>query len=222
MPEVVRAICDYNVRFLEGDTAALDIGFNRELGWALIALCFGHELLGDDAYLAAAQRIVSRILDEAARTDFTAELALKGKGVGLTLSMLGTNFNVNTIPLGLKHYHQITGDRDVRQLLIDYVAIGMPNFNDRATGVKLTELWTETLGYVCELTGDDAWLEESLWQLSLFFRGFNALGWMPPTNDSLTTKAYCRVYRGLAHYVAALSRAGMLERAETMVLGLSL
>jgi hypothetical protein len=63
------------------------------------------------------------------------------------------------------------------------------------------------------VTGDASYLRSTLWQLMLFLRGPNSVGWMDDST-MLDTKRLTRVYRGLAHYLSALARAGMLERVE--------
>ena len=95
----------------------------------------------------------------------------------------------------------------------------MTNFNNKATGVKLSELFPETFCYVCEVTGETNYLSESLWQLRMFLLGFNSLGWAGSQDGKLDTKHYARIYRGLAPYLAALSRAGVLEGFEREFMG---
>lgn len=214
VPEVVRAICDFDLSFLERDEVSFGLYFNRELGWALVALVFGWEMTADKRYLEMSRKIIRKLEKDAGRTDFTdAKSAVAGM-IGLNATGLGGGFNVNTIPLGVKVYHQATGEEWAEKLLHDWVAFGMKNFNDRSTGVKFTELFPETFCYVCERTGETRWLEESLWQLRLFLIGSNSLGWLDSRNRALTTKEYTRVYRGLSHYLSALARMGMLAKLE--------
>ena len=219
VPEVVRAICDFDIAFLDRPELKSLNYFHRELGWAIVALVFGYELTAEHRYIEAARELIMRADSAAGRTDCGEYEKTHGSGRGLNAASLGTGFNVNTVALGLKCYHQATGEPWARELLMEWTAIGMRNFNDQSTGVKLTELFPETFCYVSELTGDDGYLRESLWQLVMFFRGFGALGWIPADGSPLSTKALCRIYRGLSHYVSALGRAGLLPEAERRVLG---
>lgn len=219
VPEVVRAICDYNLLFLRRDDVAWSLYFNRELGWALVALVFGYEMTADTNYRDTARRIVQKLQQDASRTDFKDMSKICATTTGLNATGIGTGFNVNTIPLGLKAYHQATGEPWARDLLIEWVDYGMTNFNNKATGVKITELFPETFCYVCGLTGNKSYLEQSLWHLQMFFRGFDAIGWMDEHGRPLTTKQYTRVYRGLVHYLSALARNGLLLRVEQQMMG---
>jgi hypothetical protein len=207
-PEIIRAICDFNLMFLERDEVSFGLHFNRELGWALIALVFGYETTADARYLAMSKRIIEKLQRDAGRTD-----------VGLNATGLGIGFNVNTIPIGVKAYYQATGEEWAKQPLLEWIEFGMKNFNNKATGVKFSELFPETFCYVCELTGDNRYLEESLWQLRMFFLGFGSLDWLEPLGRPLTTKLYTRNYRGLVHYLSALARAGMLKQEEARLMG---
>lgn len=219
VPEVVRAICDYNIAFIENDELAFSLYFNRELGWALVALVFGYELSGEKRYIEFAERIIRVLQQQASRTDFT-EVEMKTKGTtSLNATGLGTSFNVNTIPLGVKAYHQATGEAWAKDLLIEWIDFAMTNHNNLATGMKLTELLPETFCYVSELTGDDRYLRESTWQLRMFFRGFGSLGWTDAYGKPLDTKQYTRIYRGLSHQLAAMSRCGLLEPFAKELLG---
>lgn len=219
VPEVVRAICDFDIAFLDRPELKSLNYFHRELGWAIVALVFGYELTAEHRYIEAARELIMRADSAADRTDFGEYEKAHGSSRGMNASSLGIGFNVNTVALGLKCYHQATAEPWAGELLTQWTAIGMRNFNDRTTGVKLTELFPETFCYVCELTGDDTYLRESLWQLVMFFRGFGALGWIPADGSPLSTKALCRIYRGLLHYLSALGSAGLLDEAQRRVLG---
>jgi len=219
VPDVVRGICDFNMMFIDRDELAFSLYFNRELGWALIALVFGYELTGDQRYIEFSKKIIKVLESHAERTDFT-ELEKKAKGTtALNATGLGTGFNVNTIPLGLKFYHQATEEPWAKDLLIKWVDFGMTNHNNRALGVRVTELFPETFCYVCELTGDDRYLRESTWHLRMFFRGFNSAGWIDTWDRPLDTKTYVRVYRSFVHQISAMSRAGLLEAFEAELMG---
>jgi hypothetical protein len=213
-PEIIRAICDFNLMFLERDEVSFGLHFNRELGWALVALVFGYEATGDERYLAMSKRIIEKLQRDAGRTDFSDMKSKQSGAVGLNATGLGGGFNVNTIPIGVKAYYQATGEAWAKKPLLEWVEYGMKNFNEKSTGVKWSELFPETFCYVCELTGDNRYLEESLWQLRMFFHGFGSLDWLEPLGRPLTTKLYTRNYRGLVFYLSALANAGMLTKLE--------
>ncbi len=221
--EVVRDICEYNIRFIENDDLAFSIYFNRELGWALVAMVFGYEMLGEPRYIQYAQKIIRVLQLHAQRTDF-ADLATKTRStLGLNSTGIGIGFNVNTIPLGLKCYHQATGEPWALELLEQWVDFGMGNFNDRRHGVRISELFPETFTYIVEVTGKTEYLTQSRWHLRGFFAGFNSLGWNQTTPYGapypLDTKRYTRIYRGLMFLLSACARAGMLEDVERDLLG---
>lgn len=207
-PEIIRAICDYNLQFLERDEVSFGLYFNRELGWALIALVFGYEATADARYLAMSKRIIEKLQKDASRTD-----------VSLNATGLGGGFNVNTIPIGVKAYYQATGEEWAKKPLLEWIEFGMKNFNDKSTGVKFSELFPETFCYVCELTGDNRYLKDSIWQLRMLFHGFGSLDWLESMGRPLATKLYTRNYRGLVFYLSALARAGMLENEERRLIG---
>jgi hypothetical protein len=218
VPDVVRGICEFNISYIENDDIAFAMFFNRELGWALVALVFGYELTGDARYLEYARKIIRKLEQDAGRTDFAEVEQRMSTSPGINATGIGGGFNVNTIPLGLKCYHQATGEPWAFDLLHEWVAYGMTNFNSKATGVKMTELFPETFCYVCEVTGETKWLAESLWQLRMFCHGFGSAGWVDGHDGPLDTKRYTRIYRGLAPLLAALSRAGLLEPFENELL----
>jgi DUF1680 family protein len=217
-PEVIRAICDFDLMFLERDEVSFGLHFNRELGWALIALVFGYEATADERYLAMSKRIIEKLQRDAERTEFPELKSKQSGAVGLNATGLGIGFNVNTIPVGVKAYYQATGEEWAKKPLLEWIDFGMKNFNDKATGVKFSELFPETFCYVCELTGDNRYLEESLWQLRMFFLGFGSLDWLEPLGRPLTTKLYTRLYRGIVFYLSALANAGMLEQEEARLM----
>ena len=135
-------------------------------------------------------------------------------------SLLGRAFAVNTIPLAVKAYHQATGEDWARGLLVEWVDHGMPGYNDRASGPKIHDLFPESLCYVHELTGQARYLEETLWHLHAFMLGYAPACWASTgTNEMLDGKLYGRVYRGLVMYLSTCAKAGLLKKAEDMLLG---
>ncbi len=86
----------------------------------------------------------------------------------------------------------------------------MKNFAEMKNGVSITELFVEPVVYAYHLTGNRNYLKKGLWHLELFLRGWNSLGWTSGM-DTLSTKKYARVYRGLVHFVSACSDAGLLR-----------
>ncbi|MBI4024941.1 MAG: hypothetical protein HY360_08160 [Verrucomicrobia bacterium] len=219
VPEVVRAICDYNIAFINRDEVSFTLGFDRELGWALVALVFGYELTAEKKYIDVA-RLVARKLQQFARSnDPKGLIKTSSPSVGVKAAAIGGGFYYNTIPLGFKAYHQATNESWARDLLLEWVDYGMTNFNNKATGNKLTELFPEIFCYVCELTGNKRYLKQSLWHLIMFFRGFSTIGWLDEMGGPLSTKQYARVYRGLLPFLSTLARTGMLKKVEKRLMG---
>lgn len=219
VPEVVRAICDFNIAWLARPELACMHYFNREMGWGALALAYGYELTGETKYADAAKTILRELEETAAQEDFEKLTQKFSTARGSNRSLLGLAFAINTIPLALTAYHQATGDPWARDVLIEWVDLGMVGFNDRRSGSKLHDLFPEPLAYVCELTGDRRRLEETLWQLHMFMLGYPALNWTAGAGGPLDGKMFGRVYRGLAHYLSACARAGLLKDAEDRLLG---
>lgn len=217
--EVVRGICEFNIAYVENEELGFAMFFNRELGWALVALVFAYEMTADPRYLHYSEKIIRKLEADANRTEFGELEKRCSTSPGLNATGIGGGFNVNTIPLGLKCFHQATGERWAFDILRDWVSYGMTNFNDKSSGVKLTELFPETFCYVCEITGDDRWIEESQWQVRMFFFGINNLGWLDSVGGPLDTKRYSRIYRGLAPLLASMSKVGLLEPFERQLTG---
>lgn len=214
VPEVVRAICDFNIRWFERPELQFAHGFNRELGWGALALVFGYELTGDDAYREASRSILQELETIGTRG------AADGSIAPQHANSLGAAFATNTIPMAVKAYHQATGDPWAREFFLKLVDAGYPNFQKKSTGTKLTELFPESLAYACELTGDTTRLEETLWQLKMFFWLVRPNLWnIYSLDNSLYGKTFARAYRGLVHYLSACARAGILEKAERMIVG---
>ena len=206
VPEVVQAICEYDIAFFAREELSFNRFFNREYGWGLLALVFGYELTGNQKYAAAAHAMIQDLVKWANKAGH--------KALGI-----GGPFAPNTVLLGVKSYHQATGEEDTRDILLNWVNTGMQRFNDRSGGPKVTELFVESMTYAWELTGNRKYLEDSMWQFVLMMHGYNAVGWVPTSGEALTTKLYARIYRGLVHYVSACAKAGLLKELERRVLG---
>jgi|GEM_PF-731364 len=218
VPEVVRAICDYDLMHIQRPELADALQFDRELGWTVLALVFGYELTAEKKYIDAAKKIIHRLIGLADQKDGEEYEKKHPTSRRLTIAGLGGGFNVNTIPLAVKSYHQATGEKWAYDLVREWVAFGMTNLNDRSTGGKLTELFFESLCYVCDREHTTRYLKDSIWHLVSFFRGNATLGWIN-ADGPLTTKQFTRIYRGLINYLSALSKAGLLEWAVKRTIG---
>ncbi|NQU11724.1 hypothetical protein HQ590_13095 [bacterium] len=219
VPEVVRAICDWDIGYLERDELKGMVHyFNRELGWAVVALVFGYEVTGVARYRDKARELLRALEKYGGRTDFQELEKHCSTSRGLNATGIGLGFVANTVPLGLKGYHQATGDPWAAELLREWVEFGMTNFNNRALGTKITELFPETFCYVADLLNDPRYLEESLWQLRVFFMGIDAVGWLDSMGGPLSTKQYTRIYRGMVFLLSGLAARGMLPRLERCLL----
>ena len=221
VPEVVRAICDYNINWLAQPELQIMHYFNREIGWAIIALVFGYELTGDETYRQAAKTLIEEMKLAAQREDFDELVKMSSSYVAQNEKLLGTNFAVNTILMGVCLYHKATGEEWAKDLLLRWVRIGFENYNDKSTGPKIVDMFPECFAYAYELTGDPYYLEASLWQLPMFLLGFNN-PWgihSAHTAGEIDAKLYGRVYRGLCHNISACAKAGLLPRVEKQFLG---
>ncbi|MHB9105685.1 MAG: hypothetical protein ACYDCO_01400 [Armatimonadota bacterium] len=221
VPEVVRAICDYNLRWLAEAGLQAQHYFNRELGWAVIAYVFGYELTGDVRYKDAASALLRDLVRFGQGDDFAEQVEQCPDYTAPNEQLLGTSFAVNTILMGACLYHKATGEAWAHELLERWVHIGFANYNDKATGSKLVDMFPECFAYLYELNGDPRLLEESLWALTLFMCGWDNPWGLPDKHsiEPLDAKIYGRVYRGLVHNVSACARAGLLQRVEAGVLG---
>jgi len=217
VPEVVRAICDKNIEMIQRKELDAMFRFNRELGWALVALVFGYELTGDRKYIDFAQTVIDKLKENAEPPNSSKEL--DPIAAGYRLANLGSNFNYNTIVVGLKCFHQATGDEKALELLQRWIDVGWRNYNNRATGVKVMDLFPEAMLYLCDVTGDYTMLRKSLWQMRMFFYGFNDLYWLEGGNTTLDTKRFTRIYRGLSWYLGSMSRQQLLEGFEGELMG---
>jgi len=221
VPEVVCAICDFNLNWLAQPELQIMHYFNREIGWAIIALVFGYELTGDEKYRQAAKTLIEEMKLAAQREDFDELVKKSSSYVAQNEKQLGSNFAVNTILMGVCLYHKATGEEWAKDLLLRWVRIGFENYNDKSTGPKIVDMFSECFGYAYELTGDSRYLEASLWQLPMFMLGFNNPWGVPSAHAAgeLDAKLYGRVYRGLAHYLSACAKAGLLPRVEKQFMG---
>jgi hypothetical protein len=221
VPEVVRAICDYNLRWLAEPGLQLQHYFNRELGWAVMAYVFGYELTGDARYRDAARDLIRELARIGQGDDFGEQFGKSGAYVAPNERQLGTCFAVNTILMGVCLYHKATGEEWARALLERWVHVGFANYNDKATGPKVVDMFPECIAYLHELTGDPRLLEESLWAVRLFMLGYANPWGMPNSHgiEPLDGKLYGRVYRGLVHNISACARAGLLPRLEAQFVG---
>jgi len=222
VPEVIRAICDFNIAWLAMPELQINHYFNRELGWGLIALVFGYELTGEEKYRKASEDLIHELEGYSGKNDFDEMYKACSSQIGSNEKQLGSSFGVNTIVMGVRVYHQATGEDWAKELLFRWVEIGFPNYNDKATGPKICDMFPECFTYVCELTGDTRYLRESLWQLTMMLYGFGNIwaGNSPIAgNDPIDAKLYGRLYRGLMLNVSACAKAGLLGPLEAHFLG---
>jgi len=221
VPEVIRAICDYNLRWLAAPELEIMHYFNREIGWAIIALVFGYELTGEAKYREATAALIREMARAAGREDFDDLTKLSHTYAAQNETLIGAAFAVNTIVMGVCLYHKATGEDWAWALLERWVRIGFDNYNHKATGPKIVDMFPECFSYVWECTGAPRYLEESLWQLTMFLYGYGNPWGISAShhNTDIDAKLYGRVYRGLVHNISACAKAGLLPRVEGQILG---
>ena len=201
VPEVIKAICDYDATYFDKTHFKFNNFFNREYGWAILALVYGYETTGSQSYIEKAASMIKELEKN------TSEDEKK--------NAFGIGFAQNTVLLGLMAYHQATKEKWARKLFLQWVNYGMKNFEDHKYGPRVTELFIEPLVYACYLTQDKKYLEKSFWHFELFFKSWNNMTWL--SGDVLTTKKYARVYRGLVHFVSGCYHANLLKKLEKLV-----
>lgn len=202
VPDIIQAICDYDINYFEKISFKFNNFFNREYGWAILALVYGFETTGNITYIDRAESMIKEL--EKNTTEQQARDAF------------GKDFACNTVLLGLMAYHQATKSRWARKLFLRWVEYGIKNFADRKYEPRITELFIEPLAYAYFLTGKKDFLIKSLWHLELFLRGWNDLQWLSGI-ATLTTKNYARVYRGLIHFLYACKMAKLLSKLDRIV-----
>ncbi|MCM8765094.1 MAG: hypothetical protein NC830_07035 [Candidatus Omnitrophica bacterium] len=198
-PDVIKAICNYDIAYFEKIPHQFNKFFNREYGWAILALVYGFEATGNIFYIERAESMIKQLEKNTAEQD--------------ARDAFGKGFACNTVLLGLMAYHQATRSRWARKLFLKWLEYGMKNFIDKKYGPRITELFIEPLAYAYFLTGNKRYLVKSLWHLELFLKGWNDLGWLSGLT-TLTTKKYARVYRGLIHFFFACNRAKLLSKLD--------
>ncbi|MCX7705476.1 MAG: hypothetical protein N2115_04375 [bacterium] len=197
--DVIRGICDYNMSYFDKIPVEFNNFFNREYGWAILALVYGFEATGYTPYIEKAERMIREL-----EKNTSTEDAKKSFGMG---------FASNTVLLGLMAFHQATKKQWAKNLFLKWVNCGLPNFNDKKHGPKITELFIEPLTYAYHLTKDKKYLHCCFWHFELFFKGWQDLGWFSG-KDVLSTKKYARVYRALIHFISACKKAKILSKLE--------
>lgn len=225
VPEVVRAICDFNIAYLKRPEVRHLHAFCRELGWAAMAYVYGYELTGEAEYREAAAATI-RELAALAGTPAGIDPGDPGAAPATaTERRLGSGFAPNTILMGLCAYHKATREPWAYALMLRWTEIAFAVYNRRETGPKIADMLPECFTYVGELTGQTRYLEESLWHLPLLLHGYGN-PWGGPGNawtagNVIDAKLYGRLYRGLALYLSACAKAGLLPQAEGRFLGVA-
>lgn len=199
VPDVIKGICDFDMTYFEKIPHKFNNFFNREYGWAILALVYGFEATGFTSYIEKASRMIKEL-----EKNIQSQEAKRVLGIG---------FYENTVLLGIMAYHQATGEKWVKDLFLKWTNSGLENFSDKRFGPRITELFLEPLTYAYYLTGNKKLLTKSFWHFELFFKGWNALDWFSGIG-SLTTKKFARVYRGLVHFVSACKHAKLLSKLE--------
>jgi len=193
--EIIRAICDFDMTYFEKTIYRFNDFFNREYGWAILALVYGYEATGNKSYIKKAACLIKEL-----EKNTKPEQA----------KLFGLGFYQNTVLLGLMAYHQATDEKWIRELFLKWLNEGMKNFTEMKNGVQITELFVEPVVYAYYLTKNRNYLEKGIWQFELFLSGWNNMGWISGM-DILSTKKYARVYRGLVHFISACCHAGLLK-----------
>jgi len=198
-PDVIKGICDFNMGYFDKTNVRFDNFFNREFGWAILALVYGYEATGNISYIEKAEQMIKQMKNN------TTPLQAK--------EAFGKGFYANTVLVGLMAYHQATKQLWAKNLFLKWVDYGMKNFAACQYGVRVTELFVEPAVYAYYLTGNKKYLKECFWHFGLFFKSWNDLGWLSGMG-AITTKKYARVYRALVHFVSGCADAGLLEKFE--------
>ncbi|MGC8805152.1 MAG: hypothetical protein ACP5QD_04385 [Candidatus Ratteibacteria bacterium] len=198
-PDVIKGICDFNMGYFDKTKFRFDNFFNREYGWAILALVYGYETTGNISYIEKAGQLIKQL-----KNNTTSQQAKEAFGKG---------FYANTVLVGLMAYHQATKQLWAKNLFLKWVNYGLKNFANRQYGVRITELFVESVVYAYYLTGNKKYLKECFWHFDLFFKSWNDLGWLSGMG-TITTKKYARVYRGLIHFISGCADAGLLKKFE--------
>lgn len=200
--DVIKGICDFNMAYFDRISFRFDNFFNREYGWAILSLVYGFEATANKDYIEKAKIMIRQMEKNTSRMDVR--------------NAFGKGFAQNTVLIGLMTYHQATNETWAKKLFLKWLDQGMKNFTDKSLGPRVTELFIEPLTYGFYITGDKNYLKKSFWHFELFFKCWCDLGWLSGS-DTLTTKTYARIYRGLVHFVCACAKAKVLKQLEKLV-----
>ncbi|MCM8816186.1 MAG: glycoside hydrolase family 127 protein [Candidatus Omnitrophica bacterium] len=204
--DVIKGICDFNMSYFDRIPVRFNNFFNREYGWAILALVYGFEATGNVPYITKAENMIKEL-----EKNTTLQDARK---------YFGTGFAPNTVLLGLMAFHQATKKPWAKKLFLKWVDYGLKNFADKNLGPRITELFVEPLTYAYYLTGEKKYLLASFWHFELFFKRWKDLGWLsawPLDMDIMSTKKFSRVYRALIHFFCACKDAGLLSKLEKII-----
>ncbi len=96
IPEIIRAICDFDMTYFNRTIYKFNNFFNREYGWAVMAFVYGYEATGYRPYIEKAAALIKDL-----EKNTEPEQA----------KVFGLGFYPNTVLLGLMAYHQATGEK---------------------------------------------------------------------------------------------------------------
>jgi len=218
--EVARALGDKIIEVNHNETVRT-WKFDREIGWALLALCCLVEA-GETQFLKEARTIAS-YLQEYDREAFTGAVNLSmGKGGrSLERQMIDNAFGYASMVEGLDRYQRLAGDEASRawflQLLIRLKDVFWEKIDDNeAVSIRSMVGLIMTIGY--ERTEEPDFLLAGQLMLERWLDPTHNAGLHDVSRAAGTeggqTKPCAMAYRGLHRLLGALDRVGCLDTYE--------
>ena len=207
--EVARALGDKIIEV--DDSEVREWKFDREIGWALLALTCLAEV-GYEKYLEEAGRIAD-FLRSYDRSRFSGAVNLSAGRAGLSLErqMIDNGFGYSSMIEALDRYEKLVEDEDLtawfRDLLHDLKDAFWEKIGDgEPVGVRSMVGLMMAIGY--ERTGEEDFLVAGRLVLETYLESST------PGSEGGQVKPCAMAYRGLHRLLGALERAGQLQQYE--------
>ncbi len=179
------------------------IGFNREIGWPVLALSYLDTYSGEDRFRAQLDDLLSYLVAfDRGNPPGSVNLSGVDPYHPFTRQLLGAFFGYASMVEGIDHYIRRTGDEKVRAWLVTFISElrdALKHVHNKGESMPFTQMQTLGMAIGYELTGDRSFLETGIVTLQELM---DSTSWhTPPRECKLVTMTWRGLPRFLHHAV---------------------
>lgn len=189
--------------FTDQELRSIIIGFNREIGWPILALSYLDTYSGEDRFRPQLEDLVDYLVNfDRVNPSHDVKLSNVDTFHDFHRQLIGAFFGYASMVEGFDHYARRTGNEKVREWLITFVTQLRDALEGvHAVGDPMGPMQMQTLGMAIgyELTGDRKFLEVGMVTLQELMD--SPLWHTPPTEEKPVTMTYRGLPRFLYHAI---------------------